>query len=82
MDMPMNVPVDDPNADTEWYEAERTLLRNWQELISTFAGTTSSASTVLSQRSLPLQHHSSKKLWPKPESKPMEIGLRKKTLTS
>jgi hypothetical protein len=20
MDMPMNVPVDDPNADTEWYE--------------------------------------------------------------
>jgi hypothetical protein len=28
MDMPVNVPVDDPNADTEWYQF---LLFSWEQ---------------------------------------------------
>jgi hypothetical protein len=27
-DMPVEVPVDDPNADTEWYNEAPTLYRN------------------------------------------------------
>jgi hypothetical protein len=44
MDMPVNVPVDDPNADTEWYEF--VLLHEMVgKLINTYLGTTFCEST-------------------------------------
>lgn len=53
-DVPVNVPIDDPNADTEWsvsrnasgYSTERMLTR-------ATAGTTSSANMALYPKSLP-----------------------------
>ena len=30
----MNVPLDDPDADTEWYEVERICLISWRDLTS------------------------------------------------
>ena len=47
MDERVNVPIDDPNADTEWYEIEST-----QNILADRVGMTYSASMALFQRSL------------------------------